>query len=454
MATPELTTRILRRLLASGLTGRAERLLARVHAADVGPLLANLTPDETRTVIDLLFQQRRVASTLSELPPDIFRQVVDALGDERLAVALGWLEVDDMAALVAELPEDRRDSVVALLPEERRAELRKVELYPEDSAGRVMTTAFVALDAKMTAQEAIDHIRASGVRGDAESILYLYVVDDERRLRGVVPIRRLVTAAPDRVCGELMIREPVRVCADTDREEVAAIVARYNLLAVPVTDAEGRMLGVITVDDVIDVIQEEATEDIYNLAGLHEEERVFSPVRLSVRKRLPWMVVNLATAFVAAGVVGLFEHTIHEVVLLAVFMPVVAGMAGNAGIQSLTVVARGIALGETEFSSGVRAVAKQCVVGVTLGAAAGLLAAAIASWWGGSPVLGAIVFAALVISLAVAGFMGAAVPFVLKMLRQDPALGSGVIVTTATDAVGFATFLGIASLFLDRLTGS
>jgi magnesium transporter len=452
MATPELTTRILRRLLANGLSTRAERLIARVHAADLGPLLANLTQEEIATVVDLLFQQRRAASTISELPPDIFRQVAEAVSDDRLAEVLGRLEVDDIVHLVDELPEARRGEVVGLLPDDRRDDLRKSALYAEHSAGRVMTTDFVALDAKMTAQEAIDHIRARGGRGETDAILYLYVVDDERLLQGVVPIRRLVTSAPDRPCRELMIREPASVRVDTDQEEVARIVARYNLLAVPVVDGDGHMLGLITVDDVIDVIQEEATEDIYNLAGLDEEERVFSPVALSVRKRLPWMVVNLATALLAASVVGLFRHTIEQVVLLAVFMPVVAGMAGNAGIQALTVVARGIALGETEFSSGLRAIGKQFLVGVAVGAVTGALGALVAWWLDDSPVFGLVVFTAMITSMSVAGLAGAAVPLTLKALKQDPALGSGVLVTTFTDAVGFFTFLGIATLFLDRLT--
>jgi magnesium transporter len=452
MATPETTTRILRRLLASGLTGRAERMLERMHPADLGPLLANLTPDETRTVIDLLFHQRRAAHTLSELPPDIFRQVVDVLGNDRLAAVLARLPVDDMAALAEELPEERRHEVLGLLPDERRAELRKVELYPEHSAGRVMTTDFVALDAKMTAQDAIDHIRARGSQGEAESILYLYVVDDDGCLRGVVPIRRLVTAPPDRPCGTLMIHDPVSVHGDTDQEQVAALVARYNLLAVPVTDADGHMLGVITVDDVIDVIREEATEDIYHLAGLHEEDRVFSPAHRSVAKRLPWMLVNLGTAFLASWVVGMFSHTIEKIVALAVFLPVVAGMGGNGATQTLTVITRGIALGEIEFSTGLRAVVKEVAVGLAIGAATGLAAAVVVWLWAGNPWLGVVLLLAMIANLAVAGLVGAAVPLVLKALKQDPALGSGVIVTTFTDCCGFFAFLGIASLLIDHLS--
>lgn len=452
MAHPELTTRILRRLLQSGMNIRAGRLLARVHPADMGPMLAVLSPDEIRAVVDLLYEQRRAALTLSELPPELFRQVVDAVGDERLATILGRLEIDDMLALVEELPEERHEEIVKRLPAERRHELEKLELYPESSAGRVMTTDFLALDAKMSAEEAIDHIRARGSDAQSESVLYLYVVDDDHKLLGVVPIRRLVTGAPTRACGDLMIREPVSVEVETDQEEVAAIVARYNLLAVPVVDKLGRMEGVITVDDVIDVIREEATEDIYNLAGLSEEDRVFSPIHLSVQKRLPWMVVNLATSFLAAWIVGLFEHAIEEVVLLAVFLPVVAGMAGNGGTQALTVVARGIALGELEFSSGLRAVLKELMVGVAIGALTGLLAAALVYLWGGNPTLGIVVFVSMVVSLTIAGLVGAAVPLALKRFGHDPALGSSVIVTTFTDASGFLSFLGIATLLLDRLT--
>jgi magnesium transporter len=450
MATPELTIRILRRLLASGMSARAERLLLRVHPADLGPLLTNLTPDEIRSVVEMLFRQRRAASTLKELPSEIFRQVIDALGDDRLAAVIARLEIDDMLELVQALPEERRDDVVALFPAARRDELQRAELYPPSSAGRVMTTRFTALAAKMTAQEAIDHIRAAGGE-ESSSLLYLYVVDDEGRLEGVVPIRRLVTAHPDRPCGELMIRDPVSASVEMDQEEVAGIVARYNLLAIPVTDTNARMMGVITVDDVIDVITEEATEDIYNLAGLSEEDRVFSPVHQSIRKRLPWMVVNLGTAFLAAWVVGLFERTLEQWIALAVFLPVVAGMAGNGGTQALTVITRGIALGEIEFSSGLRTMGKEMAVGLVIGALTGVLSASFAYVWGGSWYLGLVLFLAMVVSMAIAGLVGAAVPLALKAVHQDPALGSSVIVTTFTDCFGFLAFLGIGTLLLERV---
>jgi magnesium transporter len=449
MATPDFTARTLRRLLASGVTSRAERLLARMPPADVAPILAELTGDEIRTVIELLFRQRRAAPMLRELPPEMLPQVFDALTDQRLADVLARLEIDDLIELIEWVPEERREEVLSRLPAHRRDEVLKAGMYPEHSAGRAMTTSFVALDQKMTAQEAIDSIRARG--DDSESVLYLYVVDDQRRLLGVVPIRRLVSAPPQRAVGELMIEDPVSVRAEADQEEVAALVRRYDLLGIPVVDADRHLLGVITVDDVIDVIMEEATEDMYHLAGLSDEDRVFSSPGQSVRKRLPWMLVNLATCFLAAWVVGLFERTLQQVVALAVFMPVVAGMAGNGGIQSLTVITRGIALGELEFSTGVRAAAKELLVGLVIGAATGVASAFAAYLWHDSPLIGLALFLAMLVSMAVSGLMGAAVPLCLKALRQDPALGAGVIVTTFTDVFSFFSFLGIASMLLERM---
>ena len=449
MPAPDVTTRILRRLLANGVTGRAERLVLRLRPAELAPILADLTADEIRTVMELLFRHRLAAKTMRELPLEMVPKVVDALTDVHLAEVLSRLEIDDLIELIEAVPEDRRDSVISQLRGPKRQELEQAQRYPPGTAGRVMTTHFVVLREDMTAQEAIDRVRASG--DETESIFYLYVTGEKGVLRGVVPIRRLVTAPPDRPCSAIMIREPVSVRADASQEEAAQLVSRYNLLAIPVTDAEDRMLGVITVDDVIEVIHEEATEDIYHLAGLSGDDRVFTPPLVSVRKRLPWMLVNLLTAFLAAWVVGLFERSLHAVVALAIFLPVVAGMGGNGATQTLTVITRAIALGEIEFSTGLRAISKELVVGIAIGTVTGLAAAAAAVLWQGSPYLGLVLFLSMIANLAVAGLAGASVPLLLKALNQDPALGSGVIVTTFTDCCGFFAFLGIATLFLDRL---
>jgi magnesium transporter len=449
MPPPVVTSRIIRRLLASGVHARAGKLLARVHPAELAPLLADLTPDEIRTVIDLLFEQRRAATLLRELPKEILPQIFDAITDERLAEVMARLEIDDLSELIQYVPEDRRAAVHDQLPAVKRDELLHASLYPPDSAGRAMTTRFLALDEKMTAQEAIDSIRASGE--SADPVLYLYVIDEARHLKGVVPLRRLVAAPPATPIARLTARETLSVPPEADQEEVAQLVARYDLLAVPVTDADGRLLGIITVDDVIDVITEEATEDIYHLAGLSESDRVFSSARVSIRKRLPWMLVNLATASTAAAVIGVFERTLDQLVTLAVFLPIVAGVGGNGGVQTLTVITRAIALGEIEFSSGLRAIGKEMAVGLVIGLIAGLLAGGLAALWQGNPFLGFVLLLAMMINLTLAGLLGAGVPLVLKALGQDPAVGSGVLVTFFTDAFGFLAFLGIATLLLDRL---
>jgi magnesium transporter len=451
MAQPVVTTRILRRLLKTGAHFRAEKLLERIHPADLGPLLSDLTPDEIRIVVDLLFKHRRAATMLRELPLEKLPEIIDAISDQRLAEVLDRLELDDMLELVDALPDERRTGVIQHLPLARREELRHAELYPPRSAGRAMTTNFSALDEKMTAQEAIDSLRAAGLEA-SEAILYLYVVDELQRLTGVVPIRRLVTAQPETPVRDLAIREMLSTPPDADQEEVAQLVARYDLLAIPVTDIDGTMLGVITVDDVIDVITEEATQDIYNLAGLSEEDRVFSSARVSIRKRLPWMLVNLGTAFSAGAVVGLFEGTIEQMVGLAIFLPVVAGVGGNGGIQTLTVITRAIALGEIEFSSGLRAVFKEMFVGLVVGTAAGAISGGIAYLLHGNLYMGLVLLLAMMATMVTASLFGAAVPLALKALKQDPALGSGILVTFATDALGFFSFLGTATLLLDRLT--
>ena len=450
MAQPVVTTRILRRLLKTGAHFRAEKLLERIHPADLGPLLADLTPDEIRIVIDLLFKHHRAATMLRELPPELLPEIIEAISNQRMAEVLNRLEMDDMLELVDAIPEERRNTVMQHLPAARREELRHAELYPPRSAGRAMTTNFSALDEKMTAQEAIDSLRAA--RFDAsDAILYLYVVDELQRLTGVVPIRRLVTAQPDTPVRELAIREMLSTPPDADQEEVAQLVARYDLLAIPVTDVDGTMLGVITVDDVIDVITEEATQDIYNLAGLSEEDRVFTSARVSIRKRLPWMLLNLCTAFSAGAVIGLFENTIEQLVGLAIFLPVVAGVGGNGGIQTLTVITRAIALGEIEFSSGLRAVGKEMWVGLVVGATAGLISGGVAYALHGNVYMGVVLLLAMMVTMVTAGLFGAAVPLILKALRLDPALGSGILVTFAADALGFFSFLGIATLLLGQL---
>jgi magnesium transporter len=356
---------------------------------------------------------------------------------------------DDAVTFIDSLPEQRRERILALLDPERRAEVRELISYPEGTVGRIMNTDFMGLPPTTTAQGAIDKIRE---RGELETFFYLYVVDDANRLVGVVPIRNLVIAPPGRTLSEMMIGDPIRANVFMDQEEAARLVAKYELLALPIVDEGGHLEGIITVDDVIDIIKEESTEDMYKMAGLAEEDRVFTPVARSVRMRLPWTIVNLLTATLAASVVGFFEGTLHEVIALVTFMPVVAGVGGNGATQTATVIIRAIALGELEFSSVWKAIIKQVSVNICLALAAGTVIAVAALLWKGNPFFGLVLACAMILNLGlVAGLSGAVIPLLLQALKFDPALGSGIIVTCLTDAFGFLSFLGLATIFMRYL---
>jgi magnesium transporter len=262
----------------------------------------------------------------------------------------------------------------------------------------------------------------------------------------------LLLVSPETPLKRIMTGDPIGARVDMDQEEVARLVASYNLLAIPVVDESNKLVGVITVDDVIDVLKDEATEDLYRMAGVSSDERVFTPPAESVRKRLPWLAVNLATAFLAASVVALFQGTISQVVELAVFMPIVAGMGGNAATQTLTVIVRGIALGELNWGNSRKALLKEGSVGVANGLALGAVAAAAAWIMKGNPILGLILAGAMVINMFVAAVAGTLIPLGLRALKVDPALASSVFITTLTDVFGFASFLGLATLFIRYLS--
>ncbi|HYA30923.1 MAG TPA: magnesium transporter, partial [Acidobacteriota bacterium] len=408
-------------------------------------LFKGLEPSEIRQLFDVLFSSRRAAKTLKELPPELLPDILALLDDEKIGRLLVRADPDDAVTFIDSLPNERRERVLGLLDPERQAAVREIINYPEDTVGRLMTTDFMALPPSTTAQGAIDKIRD---RGELESFFYLYVVDDAGKLVGVVPIRNLVIAPPERRLNEMMIADPVKANVFMDQEEAARLVARYELLALPIVDEGGHLEGIITVDDVIDIIDQESTEDMYRMVGLAEEDRVFTPVARSVKMRLPWTIVNLLTATLAASVVGFFETTLQEIIALVTFMPVVAGVGGNGATQTATVIVRGIALGELEFSSAWKAIVKQVLVNVCIALAAGALIAVAAALWKGNPFLGLVLASAMIFNLGLmAGFAGAVIPLLLKALKFDPALASGIIVTGLTDAFGFLSFLGLATLF-------
>ena len=283
---------------------------------------------------------------------------------------------------------------------------------------------------------------------DLEMVFYLYVVDERNHLVGVVSLRQLLMVAPTTPLKKVMTADVIAVTTDTDQEDVADQVALYDLLAIPVVDDTNKLVGTITVDDVIDVIQDEATEDIFYLAGVEADDHIHTPALTSVKKRLPWLMLNLATALLAATVVALYEPTIARFSFLAVFLPVVAGLGGNSGTQTLTVIIRGLALGEVNWESGKAILLKEIKVGISNGIVTGIIAGTVAYLWKGNYMLGLVLGGAMTINIVVAGIVGTLVPLVLKKLNVDPAIASSIFVTTFTDVVGFLSFLGLATFLL------
>src|SRR3954468_1710059 len=439
-----------RRLIRLGATANLVNLLQKQHPADLAQVFSELNEKERATAFSLLVERNSKLGmeALSELGPEAGAALLSDRSPEEIARLLHELPSDDVAAIVDYLPEELRASVLELIEKRPGDEVGELLEYAEQTAGRIMNPKVFALSEDLTVGEAITMLQGSR---DVEMVFYLYVTDARRHLVGVVSLRRLLLVPPATPLKRIMTTDLISVRADTDQEEVARHVASYNLLAIPVVDEENKLVGVITVDDVIDVIKDEATEDVYRLAGVAGDDRVFTPALESVRKRLPWLEVNLVTAFLAASVVGLFKSTIDKVVALAIYMPVVAGMGGNAATQTLTVIVRGIALGELTWSNTRKALFKEAAVGMGNGVACGAIGALVAWLFSSDPMLGGILAMAMIINMFVAATAGTLIPLMLRAMKIDPALASSVFITTLTDVFGFFSFLGLAKVFLRYL---
>ncbi len=436
-----------RRLQRMGATSNLINLLQKQHPADLAQILNELVDRDRAAVFHLLVERnsRLAMEALSELGPEMGAELLADRPPEDLARLLQELPSDDVAAILDNLPEELSAAVLELMARKGGEDVGSLLEYDERTAGRIMNPDVFALTEDLTVGQAITELQQAR---DVEMVFYLYVVDSRRHLVGVVSLRRLLLVRPDTPLKHVMSTDLISVRDDTDQEEVARHVASYNLLAIPVVDEENKLVGIITVDDVIDVIKDEATEDIYRLGGLTSEDRVFSPARDSLKRRLPWLLVNLVTAFVAASVVKVFEGTIGVFTALAVFMPVVAGMGGNAATQTLTVIVRGLALGELTWSNTRKALFKEALVGVGNGAAVGAVAMLGAWALQGNLALGLVLGVAMIINMFVAATAGTLIPLGLKALKVDPALASSVFITTLTDVFGFLSFLGLGTAFL------
>jgi magnesium transporter len=440
-----------KRLLRIGATANLVNLLQKQHPADLAQVFGELHDKDREAAFSLLADRNGhlAMEALSELGPEAGAALLATRPAEEIARLAQEIASDDAAALIDHLPEELSAAVLDLMRPKESKVVENLLEYKERTAGRIMNPNVFALSEDITVGEAITEIQSNR---DVEMVFYLYVVDERGHLVGVVSLRRLLLVSPETPLKRIMTGDLISARVDMDQEEVARQVAAYNLLAIPVVDEENKLVGIITVDDVIDVIKDEATEDIYRLAGVSGDERVFTPASESLRKRLPWLGVNLATAFLAASVVGLFTGTIDALPILAVFMPIVAGMGGNAATQTLTVIVRGIALGELSWTNSRKALLKEAAVGIGNGLVLGLVAALVAWATRGDPVLGMVLGTAMVINMFVAATAGVLIPLGLRAANIDPALASSVFITTLTDVFGFLSFLGLATVFAQYLT--
>ncbi len=438
----------LKRVLAAIEAGDSvivHQILSDLHPADIANILGGLSP-EVRATVWAQVHIQRMGEVLLELPEAVRVDLVKLMDDQALVAAAHALDTDDIADLIPDLSDEVIAEILLALDKQDRQRLDAVLSYPEDSAGGLMNVDAVTVRENITLEVVLRYLRRRGEL--PEHTNQLFVVDRSDRVVGVLPVARLLTMETRARVSQAMERDVVKFTALAADKDVAAAFERYNLISAPVVDENNRLLGRITVDDVVDVIREQADRQVMAPAGLSENEDIFAPVVRTTRKRAIWLGINLATAFMAAAVVGLFEHTIEKMALLAVMMPIVAGMGGNAGTQTLTVVVRGLALGIVSESNARRLLMKELMVGVLNGLLWALTVGVATIFWHQNYLVALALALAMVINLAFAALSGVIIPIMVRKVGVDPAVASGVILTTVTDVVGFFAFLGLATLFL------
>ena len=435
----------LQRLLESGQRPEALERFGGLHPVDQGEVLDGLPRDIQQSLIADL-DHSVLADILEYLEPEESAELVGGREPADLAQVLDLTDADVAVDLLQHISEDKQQETLEAMIDS--AEVSELLQYQDDTAGGLMTPDYPVVLETTTTPNALDQLRLLGP--DAEDINSVLVVDTEHRLVGSLSVTRLALARANMVVGGIMDREINSVVAATDQEECARVMQRYNLSLLPVVDGEGRLAGVVLAEDLMDVVAEEATEDMFRIASVGGE-RIAGPLTNSLRRRLPWLYINLATAFLAAVMVSLFEDTITKVVALAVFLPVVASQGGIGGTQTVTLVVRSMALGEVPRRLGLRLLARELALGLIHGVALGIVVGFVAYLWKGNFTLGLVLGLAMLGNMLVAGMFGAGVPLLLRHLKMDPAVSSAVFVTTFTDVIGFVLFLGLAAAFIDHL---
>ena len=434
----------LTRALSSGTFVNVRHMLNALPAPDIARLLES-SPPRTRSVLWQLVDDDDEGEILQELSDEVQSQFLRDMDAEEVAAATEGLEPDDVADILQHLPEKVLQEVLDTMGQQDRARVELVLDYPEHTAGGLMNTDTITVRARHTADVVLRYLRRhSEIPEMTDSLL---VVNRDDRLLGVLPLRELLVADPQSTVREIMETDVDAIPPEMDASEVSQLFESNGWVSAPVADSDGRLLGRITIDDVVDIIREDADHSLMSMAGLDEDEDTFAPVFRTTPRRAIWLGINLVTAFIAASVINLFQDTIDKVVALAVLMPIVASMGGIAGTQTLTVMVRGIALGQIGISNQSWLINREFLVSLLNGILWSMVVAVAASLWFDDWMIGAIIAAAMVINLVTAGIAGTVIPLAMKRWSIDPALAGGVVLTTVTDVVGFMSFLGLATVF-------
>lgn len=422
------------------------RTMCQQHPSTAARILESMDPAESAKVLSSL-PRKAAASVIEAMSPNEAALRLEHWTDQELKEIAAAVPVQSLGAIWQHLSDALKMRLSGAIESGELRQIQNYSTYVPQSIGAMADPRVLMLRRDLTVREAIQRIR----RSPADIVHYLYVVDTERRLVGVVPIRELLLATSTQKLEDIMLKDVVTLSASLDREQAVDLVRQWKFQTLPVVDQDDRFIGIVRTEDLFKVIEQEASEDVQKMFGAGADERVLSPIGVSVRARLPWLVINLATAIAAASVVGLFTDTIAALPVLAALMPIVAGMGGNTGAQSLAVIIRGLALREVGESQRSAAVTKETVVGLLNGLAIALLLAVAVSAWSRNPTYGLVIGVAMVANMTTAGLAGAMIPILLKSLGRDPAQASSIILTTVTDIVGFVVFLGLGTMFAESL---
>ena len=436
------------RLLRRNAHTNLVKLIRKTHPADLAVVFRYLNDEEQTQVFSIMVDDGQAVEFLVELDDTLIANLLENETPERIATVIQESSANDQSFILSTLEDEQAQSVIELLNTEEQEEIEELMGYPEDSAGAMMTTNVFTLYQNTTCRDALKSLQD---QSEAEMVFYLYITDDDDRLVGVASLRALATTPPDTILQAIMVKRVHTVRPETDQEEVAQIVAQYNYLAVPVLDADDQLLGIVTVDDVVDVIREEATEDFLQMAGAGKDREILLKSSWeNARARLPWLFASWIGGIFAASIIGTFEHLLESMIALAAFIPVIIGMGGNIGTQSSTIIVRGIATGRIEIGSELKVMWKEVRVGIILGALYGLLLGAFAKFRfiDADPMLGIVVGLSIGCSMLIAVAVGTFIPMFLRKVDIDPAIATGPFVTTSIDILGVLFYFVIAEYFL------